>query len=226
MGTGMKKTSGCLKNKAADYLKKAICGCLFIALFLLPLVSCSKKEEGPATSNKALSSFSAESEIFELEKKLKENPDDAEAWYHLADVYDRNGLYSKSVEAYRKTVSLKPDMGYAYLRMGTAYDRLHQPEQAVKAFEQAIKKMPDYAVAYNNLGVAYGKLGNSKKEIKNLEKAVKLRDRYATANFNLGMAYLRKGDRKSAMRQYKALMKIDEGMADDLLGKIKGQPQS
>ncbi len=191
----------------------------------LLMFSCKKGETPEKTPVRNINPYTNESVFVEIKKKLKENPDDADSWYHLADLYDRNGQYAEAVDAYKKAIKLKPDMGFAYFKMGTAYDRLNQPAEAVAALEKAIKYMPDYAVAYNNMGVAYGKLGKRDREIDVLHKAIKLRPKYASARYNLGIAYLKSGNKKAARQEYESLKTIDDGIAEALLKEMNSTPQ-
>ncbi|MCL5023107.1 MAG: tetratricopeptide repeat protein [Nitrospirae bacterium] len=199
-------------------------GLFLLALItaLLAVSSCAKEE--PASTKtaetRAVNPYSNESVFDEVKKKLEKNPDDVDALYHLADLYNRDAQYEQAIEAYKKVVKLKPTMGYAYFKMGTAYDRLNRPAEAVEAFKKALKYMPNYAVAYNNLGVAYGNLEKYGEEITALKKAIKLRPNYSSARYNLGYTYLRKGDRKAALREYEALKKLDEGAAEALKKEI------
>ncbi len=185
-------------------------------------VSCKKEEprseKAPA---QAYNPYSSESVFDEVKKKLEKNPDDADALYHLADLYDRNAQYAEAIETYKKVLKLKPDMGYAYVKMGTDYDLLNQPAEAVNAFKKAIKYMPNYAVAYNNLGVAYGKLGKFNEEITALKRAIKLRPTYSTARYNLGVTFLKTGNKKAAIQEYEALKSFDEGAAESLRKEIE-----
>lgn len=192
---------------------------------VLPAVSCKREEpKREGASAPASSPYSDETVFGEVQDKLRENPDDADALYHLADLYERSAQYPQAIEAYKKVVALKPDMGYAYFKMGTAYNRIEKPAEAAEAFEKAVKYMPDFAVAYNNLGVAYGKLGKLDEEIAALKKAVELRPSYAVARYNLGMTYLKKGDKKAAKKEYEALKGVDEGIAEALMKEINSSP--
>ncbi len=196
-----------------------------LPLVLLLAVSCKKEEprtEGPSTQ--ALNPYSNESVFDDVKKKLKENPNDVEALYHLADLYDRNEQYSEAIDTYKKVVALKPDMGYAYVKMGTAYDRINQPAEAVRVLKKAIEYMPRNAVAYNNLGVAYGKLGKFSEEIAALKKAIKIRPAYSSARYNLGMTYLKTGDKTAALKEYESLKTFDEGAAEALHKEITSSP--
>ncbi|MGD1074896.1 MAG: tetratricopeptide repeat protein [Thermodesulfovibrionales bacterium] len=191
---------------------------LVVLVFVVPFfASCGKEKAVPAKKEvQQTNPYANESVFAEVNKKLQDNPQDADLWYRLADLYDRNGQYSEAAATYKKVIEMKPDMGYAYFKMGTAYDRLNRPEDAVAAFETTIKLMPRYAAAYNNLGVAYGKLGKRNEEIRALRKAIELRPKYASARFNLGIAYLKSGNRKAALQEYEELKDIDTGIAEAL----------
>jgi len=190
----------------------------------LLLLSCKKKDE--RQPGQAFNPYTTESVYSEIKKKIQENPKDPELWYHLADLYERNGQYRDEVEALKRVVELRPDKGYAYLKMGTAYNQLGHHKEAIDALKKAIKYMPDYAVAYNNLAIAYGKLGLVDDEIASLKIAIKLRPRYAIARYNLGIAYMKKGDKNRAMQEYERLREIDQGAAESLIKEIEKNRKS
>lgn len=204
--------------------------CLMILLIgVLPaFTSCKKGGEPPRETRSAvpLNPYTTDSIYTQVKEKLKKNPNDVSALYHLADLYDRNSQYAEAIDTYRKVLKLKPDMGYAYFKIGTAYSRLDKPEESVKAFKDAKRLMPDYPVLYNNMGVAYGKMKKYREEIRELKKAIKLRSRYSTARFNLGVTYMKMGKKKEAMKQYAELKNFDEGIADALLKEIQGNTGS
>ncbi len=186
---------------------------------LVSLMSCKKEEprsEQKSAPAVAANPYSDDSAFAEVKKKLDENPNDAEALYHLADIYDRNNQYPEAIETYKKVIKLKPDMGYAYLKMGTAYDRMNKPDEAIDNLKKAAKYMPNYAVVYNNLGVAYGKSGKLNEEIEALKKAIRLRPNYSSARYNLGVTYVKTGNKKAAMQEYESLKRFDEGAAEAL----------
>ena len=198
---------------------------LFILLAFTASLALSCKKEAPAakgSSAQGVNPYNSNSVYSEVKGELKKDPNDVEALYHLADLYDREGLYADAIKNYQKVVKLKPGMGYAYFKMATAYDRMNKPAEAIASFRETIKRMPSFAVAYNNMGVAYGKLGKRSEEINALRKAIKLRPNYSAARYNLGFTYLKAGNRKAALRQYEALEKFDSGIADELMEKIKG----
>ncbi len=193
---------------------------LIIVVVSMSVASCSsEKREGTVPA-------AAEKTDFEtLYERITADPRDTEAWYRLADLYNRSGMYHKEVDALTKVIALRPDMGYACMELGAAYNRLGQYHEAMEKLQQAKKYFPKNPALYNNLAVTSGKLGNVDEEIALLKKSISLRPRYATARYNLGVVSLRKGERNEALRQYEELKKFDEGASASLKKEIDKTPQ-
>ncbi len=187
---------------------------IVILTFFL-FVSCSGEKDKTTVPD------SGEKNIFEeVKEQTVRNPNDAEAWYHLADLYERSELYQEEIAALKKVTALTPKNGNAYIKLGNSYNRLGQYKEAINNYKTAIKFFPKNPVLYNNLAFSYGKTNNIDQEISALEHAVSLRPRYATARFNLGVAMLKKGRRDQAQKQYQELLKFDEGAAQSLKKEI------
>jgi tetratricopeptide (TPR) repeat protein len=189
---------------------------LFMTSFLV--FSCADNKE------QATPPVSTEKNLFEeLRDQTIRNPKDAEAWYHLSDLYERSEVYGEEVNALQKVIAIDPQRGYAYVKLGNAYSRLGQYQEALTSYTRAVKFFPENPVLYNNLAIAYGKLGKKDDEILALQKAVALRPRYATARYNLGIALLKKGKRSQALTQYHELDTFDAGVAAALKKEIDGK---
>ncbi len=179
------------------------------------IVSCSEGDE-----KKAFPAATQKSDIEMLREKVKNDPSDAEAWFHLADLYERAMVYEEEADALRKVIALEPGKAYAYFKLGTTYNRLRRYPEAVESFVRAEKYIKNQPMLYNNLAVSYGKIGKTREEIAALEKAIAIRPRYSVAHYNLGMALLRKGARQGAMKEYRILQDLDEGAAASLKKEI------
>lgn len=189
---------------------------LFILAISLVMLSCGSEKEKTAPPP-----ISEEKTLFEeVKAQTAKNPNDAEAWYHLADLYERAEQYREEADALNKVIALKPDRGYVYVKLGTACSRLGRYQDAIKNYLKAKTFFPKNALLYNNLAVAYGKTGRADEEIAALKQAISLRPHYATARFNLGVVYLKKGRRGDALKQYEELKKFDEGAAASLKKEI------
>ncbi len=159
----------------------------------------------------------------EVKTQTIKNPRDAEAWSHLADLYERSAMYREEADALQKVIAIDPQRGYAFLKLGNAYSRLGQYQEAVKSYTRALKFFQKNPVLYNNLAIAYGKTGKTDDEITALQKAIALRPRYATARYNLGIALLKKGRRSEALIQYHEIDKFDANVAAALKKEIDGK---
>lgn len=182
---------------------------------LLLFIACSSEPEktsSPVATEKNL--------LEELKERTAKNPKDAEAWFHLADLYDRDALYQEELTALNHVIDADPANKSVYLNLANTYSRLGRYQDAIANYQKAIHSFPRNPVLYNNLGVAYGKIGKIDEEIGSLNKAISLRTRYATARFNLGMALLKKGSRDLALQQYHKLKTFDDGVAESLKKEI------
>lgn len=179
---------------------------VMITTLLFP--ACSKEQE--KTSEPA----GTEQTLFaEIKAQTVKNPHDAEAWYHLADIYERSEMYHEEAAALRQVIAIDPQRGYAYIKLGNTYNRLGQYQGAITSYTRALKHFPKDPVLRNNLAISYGKVGKTDDEIIALQKAIALRPRYATARYNLGIALLKTGKRSEALTQYHELDTFDAGVA-------------
>lgn len=190
---------------------------LFIIIVLSSIVLASCSEEKAQTPAPAITK---KSDFEILREQVKNDPKDADAWYHLADVYERAEAYQEEIDALKHVISIKPTMGYTYFRLGTAYNRIERYQDAVTNFLKATRYLHNQPMIYNNLAISYGKLGKTDDEIAALKKALAIRPKYVIARFNLGMAYLKKDDRAGAVKQYQIIKEIDEGIAASLKKEI------
>lgn len=180
------------------------------------LAACSRDNERPP-----IQIAPQKSDIQVLREQVASNPRDAEAWFHLAELSDRAGMYPEEIDALKKVIALKPkEIGYAYEQLGTTYNRVGQYREAIGSFLKAEQYSPKNPVIYNNLAASYGMVGKTNEQIGALNKAISLRPHYATARYNLGVVLLKKGRRAEVMKQYNELKKFDEGTAQALKKEI------
>jgi tetratricopeptide (TPR) repeat protein len=181
---------------------------IIVALISIVLASCSKEQaKSPAPETTKKSDF----EI--VREQVTKDPKDADAWYHLAELYERAEAYQEEIDALNHVISLRPDQGYTYFKLGTTYNRIERYQDAVTNYLKAAKYLHNQPMIYNNLAISYGKLGKTDDEIAALKKALAIRPKYTIARFNLGMAYLKQGNRAEAMKQYQAIKNVDVGFA-------------
>ncbi|OQY53070.1 MAG: hypothetical protein B6230_01405 [Desulfobacteraceae bacterium 4572_89] len=91
--------------------------------------------------------------ILTLEEFLKKNPDNADAWTELGNLFYDSNRFSDSIEAYEKSLALVPGNPNILTDMGVMYRKNKQPEKAVESFDQAIAADTAFEIARFNKGV-------------------------------------------------------------------------
>jgi len=91
--------------------------------------------------------------IFELEKQIDQNSENADFWIQLGNLYFDTDNYQKSIDAYRKSLVIKPNNANVWTDLGVMYRRSNKPDQAVKAFDRAAEIDPRHETARFNKGI-------------------------------------------------------------------------
>lgn len=98
-------------------------------------------------------SVESATQIFQLEKVTKENPDDAAAWASLGNLYFDTGNLQKAITAYTRSLALKPNDANVITDLGVMYRRSGQPNKAIEEFDKAAKIDPKHETALFNKGI-------------------------------------------------------------------------
>lgn len=92
-------------------------------------------------------------QIFELEKRTKEDPNDVAAWTNLGNLYFDTGKYNQAIAAYTKSLALNPDNANVMTDLGIMYRRTGRPQKAIEAFDKAAKIDPRQETALYDKGI-------------------------------------------------------------------------
>ena len=173
--------------------------CLVIAIWLIE----SGKEE--KTRDNAYVDLPPEKVLEKLKDKIRENPDDAEAYFELGKT--NLGMLESKDE-----------------KVGTIH-----AEDAIRAFKEVIKLKPEWAEAYSTLGASYVILMLIKKErspeiieevYKAFQEATRLKPDFVEAHAGLGAVYVEKGEKEKALVEYEYLKTKDPELAKSFLEQI------
>jgi clan AA aspartic protease (TIGR02281 family) len=116
-----------------------------------------------------------------------------------------------------------------FLRQGRAFQEAHDYQKALKAFSQAVRINHRCAEAHRGMGFSYLKLGASEaatdvevvdKAIAEFREALRISPDSADTHYQLGLASLLVDDRKTAVSEYQALKPLNQGLAEQLKGRI------
>jgi len=148
-----------------------------------------------------------------LKKEIKQNPNNAEAWYWMGIVQGTKNEFSKLVESWDRSLQISNQMkskieenspyfwGLAFnygaknLQKARITKREKEFKKAIEGFEAAIKLLPDSSAkygAYLNLGLVYLNQGKQDKAIEPLTKSVEI-EKFEQSYEILGQIYLAQG---------------------------------
>ena len=142
---------------------------------------------------------------------------DAQKWYDLGLLYERQGKI-KAVRAYDKATQLDPNFARAYYRrgdfrlnykVGRAEVLLFQPEVAVEDLKKAIELDPSLAAAHFSLGRAYHQMGKQELATAEFAEAAKVDPDNAQAHIYLAQDYAALGENQKVIGHLSKAAKLD-----------------
>lgn len=128
----------------------------------------------------------------ELEKLVRENPQDINAKLDLAIAYGEKQMYDSAIDILESAISIDEDNPVLHYNLGVVYGMKlmedldvsklwedHTDEEklfqtAILEYQKALELDPDYIEAYNNLGVLYELKGWKQKALEVWEKSLSL----------------------------------------------------
>jgi tetratricopeptide (TPR) repeat protein len=165
-----------------------------------------------------------ESSQIYLEKALKFNPQNGEAYALLAQVYRRLGEPDKADEALKMKKALPkvtpiPDLVYGelilegisaawYQERGQSYMKKGLYKEAIQEYKSVLKLRPD-AEDHNNLGLSFQKIGKYDLAILHFRQSVALNPQKIEANINLATALFEAGHVDEATAFMKKAQRMD-----------------
>jgi tetratricopeptide (TPR) repeat protein len=166
----------------------------------------------------------------DLERAIRDDPQNVEARIALAESYLSRGQVEKALEQANQVLSQVPENHGALLIAGVAYVRLDQPEAALaplKTFVALRKDGPmaqaDTALeaAYYFLGESYVKLNRPAEAIPVLEAALAISPADADALYQAGLAYRATGQPEPALERYHQAVRLVPDFAEAYSGMVQ-----
>jgi tetratricopeptide (TPR) repeat protein len=131
-----------------------------------------------------------EDAIISFKKVLEINPDLAEAYYNLGNIYTlKKNDQPKAIKHYQKALALNPMHVLAHFSLGNAYLKNDQTEEALLEFKEALRLNPDYFPSQINLGLSQLRLGQTSQARITYETALLKQPDNAGVHKNLGIIY-------------------------------------
>ena len=137
------------------------------------------------------------------------NPDFAEAWNNIGQVYGDQGNTEEWLRALNKAIHLDPSNGYAFNNLGIYHYNRGEYQKALECFQKSTKLEPKMAIAWNNLGNAHYHVGDISAALENFQKSVSLDSKNASAWNNMGMIYQAQGKFSKSIECYRKSLELD-----------------
>lgn len=124
--------------------------------------------------------------ILQHEDTVRREPDNAEAWAHLGNLYYDAGKAQQAISAYEKALVLKPGNTSVIVDCGVMYRELGNYEKALEYFNEALKIDPKHEIALFNSGIVlYHDLKRTEEGLAIWRKLVQINPRAKTPRGDL-----------------------------------------
>ena len=172
----------------------------------------------------------------EIREKLlgEDNPDTANVYEDLSEVYDKQGRYSDALKSAEKALMIKENTlgkhnsltADTYNNIAGVYKDLGEYEKALEFYNKALyirekqlgENHPDTAATYNNLAIAYDDMGEYEKALEFYNKALYIREKQLGENHpdtaatynNISGVYYHMGEYEKALEFFNKALKTFE----------------
>lgn len=122
---------------------------------VLPQANVGGQQQGGGAAQGQAGGLSPQqaSQILSLEQNVSRNPQDADSWVQLGNIWFDTGNVEKAIPAYNKYLEIRPDDPNVLTDLGVMYRRAGQYEQALAVFDKAIAGSPGHQQARFNKGI-------------------------------------------------------------------------
>ena len=90
----------------------------------------------------------------ELQRYVRDNPRDADAWANLGNALSALGRHDEALQAFQRAVAINPDNGLSQRNLALQYFQQNDFDHAVVHAREAVRLTPNEAAAHNLLGLA------------------------------------------------------------------------
>src|SRR5580692_6650425 len=126
--------------------------------------------------------------IAELQKKIKQNPQDASAHYALAHEYFTGRQIPEGIGELKRVLELQPQNANARMELGAAYLSEGQAKDAQEEFTKFVAQEPNQVDGQAGLGMALADQGNHAAAIEEYKAALRLDPRASGIYYRMGIS--------------------------------------
>ena len=156
-----------------------------------------------------------EEALAEYKRALQMQPDLAEAYYGLGNLFKELGRSEEALEAYNETIRLAPEQEAPFLNRGVILHSRGEFEKAIADYTRVIQSdHPRVEAAYNNRGAAYFETGRYREAKTDLDEAIRRNPNYREALFTRGQTGKALGNYKEAIADFEKVLNLSDDDAD------------
>ncbi len=152
-----------------------------------------------------------------LEKVCATDRRDAEAWYMLGAIHERQGRANEAETCYHRAAELDPGRAEIHYALGNAQFTQHRLDAAVASYRRVLEIQPDLPEAHTNLGVAFESLGKLDDAARSYESACHLDPKRAESHYNLANVLRQLGRHEEAIGHYREALRLRADFVDALV---------
>ena len=142
-------------------------------------------------------------------KSIAINPNFAQAYNNLGNVFQGIGQYDEACSHYQKAIQINPEYFEAEANLGMVCMKMEKLNQAIEHFQRALRLNPGSPETYNNLGLLLQKQGDIEKATFYFRRALTMDADFPEAYTNLGNILLEEGKTDKAIALYNKAIGID-----------------
>ncbi len=170
----------------------------------------SQKEKDYIQCLEALVSGNQTQEIKILERIIQHYPDEKQAYFMLASIYQLElKEFEPAVTYLNKAIAIDPLYKLAYNMLAYSYNEIGDFEKSIWAINQYISLAPGEANPYDSRGDLYAYNGKLDQAIDSYQKALEIKPDFYASLIKLGCAYIFKGEIAKADSCFKVLSSCD-----------------
>ncbi|MCK9484125.1 MAG: tetratricopeptide repeat protein [Candidatus Marinimicrobia bacterium] len=150
---------------------------------------------------------------------IKANPNFADAYFNLAQVYVRLNDLANAAIYLRKVIAMKPEeeryarqlknLVQQYLREGENLRQRRNNEGALEKYQQALELDPNEFLGYYLSGIAYLDIKKYDEALKSVKKGLEINPEHARSYLVLGQIYEKTNKKAEALAAYEQAVKVD-----------------
>ncbi len=159
-----------------------------------------------------------DSAIQKLNARLRQNPNDASAFYNRGQIYAKNGDFSRAVSDFDQAIRLDPNDAAAFNNRCWVRAASQDLDLALRDCNEALRLRPDFADALDSRGLVYLKLNLNSMAVADYDAALRIKPNQASALYGRGIGKRRTGKTSEGNNDIAAAKVINPNIAEEFAG--------